>query len=210
MLALLIVLLLSSHVLPLVQSLTCDESTEYEEHDQCCKKCEPGQIMEARCGTSSPDTPCRTCGKDYYMDVYNENFACHQCTTCTKEHMKYEKECSPKRDAVCTCDEGYICSDGKCEMCEKKPETYTPSPRPADIGTAPHTQNMHDHVDGSCQHQPISGPPKRATLDPVSAQRKRRYQCQCRRCVERQRNWRMSEKGGARRPLMRLRIEYLL
>lgn len=56
----------------------------------------------------------------------------------------------------------------------------------------------------------VSAAPTRVTLDPVSAQRKRRYQCQCRRCVERLKNWRMSEKRAGRRPLMRLWIEYLL
>ncbi|XP_077075466.1 tumor necrosis factor receptor superfamily member 4 [Siphateles boraxobius] len=155
MLALLIVLLLSSHVLPLVQSLTCDESTEYLENEKCCKKCEPGQSMVMRCGTSSSDTQCDTCGTGFYIDVYNENFNCHYCTMCTKEHMKYEKNCTPKSDAVCTCDEGYKCIDSNCEMCVKV-QTYTLSPRPAFTRPLLHTQNMHDHVDGSCQHQPVS------------------------------------------------------
>ncbi|XP_056090854.1 tumor necrosis factor receptor superfamily member 6 [Rhinichthys klamathensis goyatoka] len=74
------------------------------------------------------------------MDVYNDNFDCHHCTTCTNEHMKYKKNCTTTRDAVCTCDEGYRCSDSNCENCVKV-QTYTPSPRPAFTATAPHTQN---------------------------------------------------------------------
>ncbi|CAM4698294.1 unnamed protein product [Leuciscus chuanchicus] len=142
MLALLIVLLLSSHVLPLVQSLTCDESTQYFENNKCCKKCEPGQHMEKRCGRGSPDTQCATCQTGYYLDVYNDILDCHQCTMCTKENMKYEKNCTPKRDAVCTCDEGYECSPNshKCEMCVEV-QTYTTSPSSTFTRTAPHTQD---------------------------------------------------------------------
>ncbi|XP_067257965.1 CD27 antigen isoform X3 [Chanodichthys erythropterus] len=214
MFALLSVLLLSSQALPLVQSGTCNETTEYLEDKQCCKKCEPGQLLVERCKPGSPDTRCKPCGKGFFMEDYNTNFGwCDYCKKCTKDHMKYSKTCTLTSDAVCTCDEGYRCSDDKCETCVKVPTTTLSHTSPSTAPTASTkktlpTHDMHDHVEGSCQHQRVSGPTKRATLDPVSAQR--RISCQCRRCVERQRKWRMSERGGGRRPLMRLWIEYLL
>lgn len=129
MLTLLSILLLSSHVLPLVQSLKCDERTEYLEtfenpvRSQCCKKCAPGQFMEKRCIPGSPNTVCDTCNDGYFTDDYNIMFhRCLQCTKCTKEHMKYEKNCTLTRDAVCTCVDGYRCNGSRCETCvEVKP-----------------------------------------------------------------------------------------
>ncbi|XP_016356865.1 tumor necrosis factor receptor superfamily member 5 isoform X2 [Sinocyclocheilus anshuiensis] len=210
MLGLLSVLLLSSHVLPLVQSQQCDERTEYLKNNRCCKKCKPGQLMTQKCGVGMTDTQCSPCGNGFFMDEYNvNNNWCKHCTTCTKEHMKNMKDCTATSDAVCTCEEGYRCSDSKCQTCEKIQTTTVTTSTPS-TKTIPPTHDMHDHVDGSCQHQSVSAPPTRASLDPVSAQRKRRYQCQCRRCVERLKNWRMSEKRAGRRPLMRLWIEYSL
>ncbi|XP_016337609.1 CD27 antigen-like [Sinocyclocheilus anshuiensis] len=209
MLALLSVLLLSSHVLPLVQSQSCDDKTEYLNDKTCCTKCKPGEYVLENCKQKMPVTLCAPCGNGFFTDDYNSNYNwCSHCTTCTKDHMKYEKNCTATSDAVCTCVEGYRCRDSKCQECEKI-QTATVS-SPASTKTIPPTHDMHDNMDGSCQHHPVSGAPTRATLDPVSAQRKRRYQCQCRRCVERLKNWRMSEKRAGRRPLMRLWIEYLL
>ncbi|XP_065126213.2 uncharacterized protein [Paramisgurnus dabryanus] len=200
MLTLLNILLLSSHVLPLVQSLKCDERTEYLEsfenpvRDQCCKKCAPGQFMEERCIPGSPNTVCDTCNDGYFTDDYNIMYhRCSQCTKCTKEHMKYEKNCTLTRDAVCTCVDGYKCNGSRCETCV---EVNTPS---TDANQAT-TDNVWISVTGS---------PKRATPDPVSAQRKRKYRCQCRRCVERLKNWRKPEKDDGRRPLVRVWLEYL-
>lgn len=60
--------------------------------------------------------------------------------------MKYQKICTPERDAVCTCDEGYNCSDSKCEMCVKV-RTYTTSPSPAFTRSAQHTQSEYLNSD---------------------------------------------------------------
>lgn len=101
--------------------------------------------MEMRCDKIS-DTQCNTCGGGFFMDVHNENLKwCHHCTMCTKEHMKYEKNCSPKSDAVCTCDEGYRCSDSKCEMCVKVQKTTT-SPPPASIKNTPNQTTKSNAV----------------------------------------------------------------
>ncbi|XP_051574502.1 tumor necrosis factor receptor superfamily member 23-like isoform X2 [Myxocyprinus asiaticus] len=208
MFTLLSILLLSSHALSLVQSLNCDEKTEYSENNQCCKKCKQGEMMSLRCKPGLHDTHCEPCHNGYFTDSFNNNFMkCFQCTKCTKEYMKYAKNCTLTHDAECICDEGYQCSGEKCQMCVKVLQTTTTAVTMFTRPTPP--TDMYDHMNGSCQHQPVSGPPKRATSAPVSAQRKRKYQCQCRRCVERQRNWRKSEKGG-RRQLMHLWIEYLL
>ncbi|XP_048010259.1 CD27 antigen isoform X1 [Megalobrama amblycephala] len=149
MFALLSVLLLSSQVLPLVQSETCNETTEYLEVSQCCKKCEPGQLLVERCKPGSPDTQCKPCGKGFFMEDYNTNFGwCNYCKKCTKDHMKYNKTCTLTSDAVCTCDEGYRCSGDKCETCVKVPTTTLSHTSPT---TAPTTSTKkilptHDNV----------------------------------------------------------------
>ncbi|XP_026140064.1 tumor necrosis factor receptor superfamily member 5 isoform X2 [Carassius auratus] len=202
MLALLSVLLLSSHVLPLVQSTSCDDKTEYLYDQTCCKKCKPGEYVLENCKYQSA-TQCATCGNGFFTNDYNSYFNwCPDCRTCTKDHMTYKKNCTTTSNAVCTCVEGYRCTDSDCQACEKIQTATVPS---AITTTIPPTHEMHDNMDGSCQHHLT-----RATLDPASAQRKRRYQCQSRRCVERLKNWRMSEKRAGKRPLMRLWIEYLI
>ncbi|XP_055065598.2 uncharacterized protein [Misgurnus anguillicaudatus] len=226
MLTLLSILLLSSHVLPLVQSLNCAKITEYIEtfenpvRSQCCKNCAPGQFMVKRCTPGSPNTVCGTCNNGYFTDKYNIMFQwCKQCKKCTKEHMKYEKNCTLTRDAVCTCDDGYICNGSQCDTCVEVKTPRPPFAKPAPFTKHAPSSNpepfskpdMHGHANGLCPHQSVTGSPKRATLDPVSAQRKRKrkYRCQCRRCVERMKNWRKPEKDEVRRPLVRVWLEYL-
>ncbi|XP_026084808.1 tumor necrosis factor receptor superfamily member 4-like [Carassius auratus] len=128
MLALLSVLLLSSHVLPLVQSLQCDERTEYLDGNRCCKKCKPGELMMKKC-EGKTETVCEPCGNGYFTDDYNINYQwCKHCTTCTRENMKYMKDCTVTSDANCTCEDGYRCSDSKCESCEKIQTTTVTTP----------------------------------------------------------------------------------
>ncbi|XP_055065600.2 uncharacterized protein [Misgurnus anguillicaudatus] len=143
MLTLLSILLLSSHVLPLVQSLNCAKITEYIEtfenpvRSQCCKNCAPGQFMVKRCTPGSPNTVCGTCNNGYFTDKYNIMFQwCKQCKKCTKEHMKYEKNCTLTRDAVCTCDDGYICNGSQCDTCVE-----VKTPRPPFAKPAPFTKH---------------------------------------------------------------------
>ncbi|XP_056617595.1 tumor necrosis factor receptor superfamily member 5 isoform X2 [Triplophysa dalaica] len=199
MLTLLSIFLLLSHVLSLGQSLDCDERIEYKGENRCCKKCRPGESMKQRCSGQS-ETKCNPCNNGYYNDNYNNDYlVCKNCKGCYKEHMKVERNCTLTSDAVCTCEDGFRCSDIKCETCVK---VQTPVPTKLPVST-----DMDGHVNGSCQHQPLSVPPKRETLNAVSAQKRRRYQCQCRRCVKR--HWRMSEKDRSRRPRMRVWLEYL-
>ncbi|XP_067305206.1 tumor necrosis factor receptor superfamily member 1A [Pseudorasbora parva] len=97
--------------------------------------------MLERC-TQGSDTLCRTCGDGFFVDHYNENYRwCPDCKTCTKEYMKYEKHCTPKSNAVCTCEEGYKCSDSNCEMCVKVQTTTSPTTT-LSTKTAPHSQDM--------------------------------------------------------------------
>ncbi|XP_016087667.1 CD27 antigen-like isoform X1 [Sinocyclocheilus grahami] len=143
MLGLLSVLLLSSHVLPLVQSQQCNERTEYLKDNRCCKKCKPGQLMTQKCGVGMTDTQCSPCGNGFFMDEYNvNNNWCKHCTTCTKEYMKNMKDCTATSDAVCTCEEGYRCSDSKCQTCEKIQTTTVTTSTPS-TKTIPPT---HDNV----------------------------------------------------------------
>ncbi|XP_043117690.1 CD27 antigen [Puntigrus tetrazona] len=128
MLALLSVLLLSSHVLSLVQSKSCDEETEYLNDNTCCKKCKPGEFVIEHCNQKKAVT-CGQCTNGFFMDEYNNNFNwCHNCRTCTQNHMKYEKNCTSTHNAVCTCVEGYRCRDSACNECVKNQTATVHSP----------------------------------------------------------------------------------
>ncbi|XP_073782099.1 uncharacterized protein isoform X2 [Danio rerio] len=230
MLTLLCIVLLTSHVLSADQSLKCNERTEYAENQQCCKKCKPGQFMDEKCGTSSRDTQCKPCGNGFFTNEYNIKYKyCSPCTKCTKEHMRYKRTCTTTGDAECTCEDGYKCSSNKCERCDIVLKTTPPTKIPPVTNVMPFDNRLttgYNCHDSKCRMRfqktttsppatndnvwiSVSGTIRRATLYPVSAQRKKRSQCQCRRCVGRPRNWRMSERGE-RRPLVRLSIEYLL
>ncbi|KTG34948.1 hypothetical protein cypCar_00022048 [Cyprinus carpio] len=88
MLALLSVLLLSSHVLTLVQSTSCDDKTEYLNDNTCCKKCKPGELLIQKCTQQMADTECARCGDGYFTDDYNINYHwCNECRTCTKDRQ---------------------------------------------------------------------------------------------------------------------------
>ncbi|XP_026140065.1 tumor necrosis factor receptor superfamily member 5 isoform X3 [Carassius auratus] len=127
MLALLSVLLLSSHVLPLVQSTSCDDKTEYLYDQTCCKKCKPGEYVLENCKYQSA-TQCATCGNGFFTNDYNSYFNwCPDCRTCTKDHMTYKKNCTTTSNAVCTCVEGYRCTDSDCQACEKIQTATVPS-----------------------------------------------------------------------------------
>ncbi|XP_050988114.1 tumor necrosis factor receptor superfamily member 3 isoform X3 [Labeo rohita] len=131
MLALLSVLLLTSHVLPLVQSQTCNERTQYSNDNRCCDKCQPGQYVTQKCTAKQSKTVCETCKDGYYMDDYNGSYNfCKHCTKCTKDHMRTKEVCTATRDTVCDCDKGYRCSDSICQACEKIPVSTTLSTTP--------------------------------------------------------------------------------
>ncbi|XP_051577133.1 tumor necrosis factor receptor superfamily member 6-like [Myxocyprinus asiaticus] len=126
MLTFLSILLLSSHNLPLIESLNCDNRTQYIHKDQCCQKCKPGQYMKMRCQPGSFDTQCGSCSNGYFTAGFNNDFMkCSECTKCSKEYMKYETNCTLTHDAVCTCHEGYRCSDSTCQTCVKVQTTAT-------------------------------------------------------------------------------------
>ncbi|XP_052003681.1 tumor necrosis factor receptor superfamily member 23 isoform X2 [Xyrauchen texanus] len=138
MFTLLSILLLSSHALSLVQSQNCNEKTEYIENSQCCKKCKQGEMMSMRCKPGLHDTQCEPCHNGYFTDNFNNLYMrCFQCTKCTKEHMKYAKNCTLTHDAECKCDEGYQCRDAKCQMCVKIIQTTTTTTTTATMITRP-------------------------------------------------------------------------
>ncbi|KAF4103474.1 hypothetical protein G5714_016357 [Onychostoma macrolepis] len=99
------------------------------------------EFVLKNCEQEKSDTKCAPCTSGFFTHYYNSNYNwCHHCTTCTKDHMKYEKNCTATSDAVCTCVEGYRCRDSNCNECEKI-QTATVS-SPASTKTIPPTHDI--------------------------------------------------------------------
>ncbi|XP_053349657.1 tumor necrosis factor receptor superfamily member 26 isoform X1 [Clarias gariepinus] len=196
-----------------------------ENNEKCCQKCHPGERMDKRC-TANRDTVCIPCSPDFFMTEFSTEMECKRCTQCTKEYMVYKVNCSKATDALCDCESGYKCNDNKCTDCVKIPKT-TPPPTTTTKTSAiivttkmdkqSFTQDTHLHVDGSCRLQLVLfGAPEKVTVNPVSAQKRRKCQCQSKRCLD-MKSGRKRSEGGRRKPQgigrkrhIRVWIDYVL
>ncbi|NXP73218.1 TNR11 factor, partial [Ramphastos sulfuratus] len=111
---------LSPSVLQLSLEITppCDSEQHYEYSGRCCRKCEPGKYMSARC-TSTSDTVCQPCGPNEYMDVWNEEDKCLLHKIC--DQGKALKEVNPGNSTSqrrCACTMGYHWSED-CDCCQR-------------------------------------------------------------------------------------------
>ncbi|XP_054020365.1 tumor necrosis factor receptor superfamily member 11A [Dryobates pubescens] len=96
----------------------CESEQHYEYSGRCCKKCEPGKYMSARC-TSTSDTVCQPCGPNEYMDVWNEEDKCLLHKIC--DQGKALKEVAPGNSTSqrrCACTVGYHWSED-CDCCQR-------------------------------------------------------------------------------------------
>ncbi|XP_064803820.1 CD27 antigen-like [Oncorhynchus masou masou] len=118
-------------LLSLVQSLTCNNETQYawplHVSQWCCNKCPPGQHMVGRCAGQNSPTQCSDCTSGYYSDSYNFNIGCKSCDGCSMSELQYVSRCSTKQNDVCSCKPGYRCrGSGTCLDCEEIPSPNTP------------------------------------------------------------------------------------
>ncbi|NXG43190.1 TNR11 factor, partial [Psilopogon haemacephalus] len=96
----------------------CESEQHYEYSGRCCRKCEPGKHMSARC-TSTSDTVCQPCGPNEYMDVWNEEDKCLLHKIC--DQGKALQEVSPGNSTSqrrCACTMGYHWSED-CDCCRR-------------------------------------------------------------------------------------------
>ncbi|XP_041844967.1 tumor necrosis factor receptor superfamily member 6B-like isoform X2 [Melanotaenia boesemani] len=77
-----------------------------------CNKCPPGTHIAAHCTATTP-TKCEPCRSDHFTELWNYLPRCLYCNICTQK-QEVETECSPVRNRVCRCKEGYYWVDDFC------------------------------------------------------------------------------------------------
>uniref|UniRef100_A0A3B3RZA6 CD40 molecule, TNF receptor superfamily member 5 n=1 Tax=Paramormyrops kingsleyae TaxID=1676925 RepID=A0A3B3RZA6_9TELE len=100
---------------PVFAEIICDDQTQYKKDGKCCKMCEPGTSM----ALSNCQNPiCNPCGKDGYMDSYNNETNCRRQPYCD-ENLNFNVSLSPSPTNYrpCVCKTGYHCSSAQCFTC---------------------------------------------------------------------------------------------
>nr|KAF6331198.1 TNF receptor superfamily member 11a [Myotis myotis] len=99
----------------------CASERHYEHFGRCCNKCEPGTYMSAKCTTTS-ESVCLPCGRDEYLDSWNEEDKCllHKVCDTGKALVAVEpgNRTAPRR---CACMAGYHWSED-CDCCRRNAE----------------------------------------------------------------------------------------
>ncbi|XP_020137826.2 tumor necrosis factor receptor superfamily member 11A [Microcebus murinus] len=99
----------------------CPSERRYERLGRCCSKCEPGKYMSSKCTTTS-DSVCLPCGRDEYLDTWNEEDKCllHKVCDTGKALVAVDpgNRTAPRR---CACMAGYHWSQD-CECCRRNTE----------------------------------------------------------------------------------------
>ncbi|XP_036235025.1 tumor necrosis factor receptor superfamily member 11A isoform X3 [Molothrus ater] len=96
----------------------CESEQHYEYLGRCCRKCEPGKYLSARC-TATSDSVCQPCGPNEYMDVWNEEDKCFLHKIC--DQGKALREVNPGNSTFqrqCACTMGYHWNEG-CDCCQR-------------------------------------------------------------------------------------------
>ncbi|NXU55756.1 TNR11 factor, partial [Turnix velox] len=96
----------------------CEGEQHYEYSGRCCKKCEPGKYLSARC-TDTSDSVCQPCGPNEYMDVWNEEDKCLLHKIC--DQGKALREVNPGNSTFqrqCACTVGYHWNED-CDCCQR-------------------------------------------------------------------------------------------
>ncbi|XP_057896907.1 tumor necrosis factor receptor superfamily member 11A isoform X4 [Melospiza georgiana] len=96
----------------------CESEQHYEYLGRCCRKCEPGKYLSARC-TATSDSVCQPCGPNEYMDVWNEEDKCLLHKIC--DQGKALREVNPGNSTFqrqCACTTGYHWNED-CDCCQR-------------------------------------------------------------------------------------------
>uniref|UniRef100_A0A8D2QP61 TNF receptor superfamily member 11a n=1 Tax=Zosterops lateralis melanops TaxID=1220523 RepID=A0A8D2QP61_ZOSLA len=96
----------------------CESEQYYEYSGRCCRKCEPGKYLSARC-TATSDSVCQPCGPNEYMDVWNEEDKCLLHKIC--DQGKALREVNPGNSTFqrqCACTMGYHWNED-CDCCQR-------------------------------------------------------------------------------------------
>ncbi|KAM5303931.1 tumor necrosis factor receptor superfamily member 11A isoform 1-T1 [Glossophaga mutica] len=99
----------------------CASERHYEHSGRCCRKCEPGTYMSSKC-TATSDSVCLPCGRDEYLDTWNEEEKCllHKVCDTGKALVAVVpgNRTAPRR---CACTAGYHWSED-CDCCRRNAE----------------------------------------------------------------------------------------
>ncbi|KAF6089622.1 TNF receptor superfamily member 11a [Phyllostomus discolor] len=99
----------------------CASERHYEHVGRCCRKCEPGTYMSSKC-TATSDSVCLPCGRDEYLDTWNEEEKCllHKVCDTGKALVAVVpgNRTAPRR---CACTAGYHWSED-CDCCRRNAE----------------------------------------------------------------------------------------
>ncbi|XP_048029561.1 tumor necrosis factor receptor superfamily member 9b [Megalobrama amblycephala] len=85
----------------------------------CCKKCKPGNRLVSQCG-SDPSKLCKPCENDTFISDTNRDenpWICPRCDQCIGGGRRVKEKCTPSRDTVCECSQGFRCGNDKCSNC---------------------------------------------------------------------------------------------
>ncbi|ROI16349.1 Tumor necrosis factor receptor superfamily member 5 [Anabarilius grahami] len=85
----------------------------------CCLKCNPGNRLVSHCGPD-PRELCTPCKNGTFISDTNldENqWICQRCDQCTGGGRREKEKCTPSRDTVCECSQGFRCGNDKCYYC---------------------------------------------------------------------------------------------
>ncbi|KAM4581220.1 tumor necrosis factor receptor superfamily member 5 [Odontesthes bonariensis] len=98
---------------------TCEDNKYRGKDGTCCKRCDPGQYVQAECSTTQ-ETKCEGCKRGFYTATENYLPRCEVCKECIpRNRLRKVRECTAQRNTICECLEGFFCSTDECDHCKK-------------------------------------------------------------------------------------------
>ncbi|KAM9783279.1 uncharacterized protein ACB057_015591 [Neosynchiropus ocellatus] len=71
-----------------------------------CAMCPPGQHLVSHCTATTP-TRCAPCQKNHFTEISNYRPECLYCNNYCTRNMEVQEECSPVKNRVCRCKDGF-------------------------------------------------------------------------------------------------------
>ncbi|XP_061801186.1 uncharacterized protein [Nerophis lumbriciformis] len=132
-----------------VQCHLVDSTPKYEYKDPAtgetilCDKCPPGTHMSSHCTTSTP-TVCVACRESHFTELWNYLPKCLYCNNFCTNNKEVETKCSPSKNRVCRCKEGFYMKEDYCSRHSTCPQGHGVLTR----GTAQNDTVCHRCSDG--------------------------------------------------------------